>query len=85
MTWNEWTNSSYYNQNADIGSFEPKKMVDCQDEIDTHYDKHNMTNEDWANYQNELLSCYDGTESEDVLPTSIIKDKSEGCYMWAVH
>ncbi len=85
MTWNEWTNSSYYNQNADIGGFEPKKMLDCQDEVDSHYDLNNMTEEDWANHHNELLICYDGTDIEDVSPTSIIKDKSEGCYMWAVH
>ena len=85
MTWNDWSNSPYYNDKADIGSFIPQKMIDCEEELDSQYDLNNMTEEDWANYHNELIICYGGTESEDTLPTSVIKDKSEGCYMWAVH
>ena len=84
MTLNEWSNSSYYDNHADIGNFIPQKMIDCEEEVDSHYDLTNMTEEDRANYQNELLTCYDGTDSEEVFPTSVIKDKSEGCYMWMV-
>lgn len=84
MTVAQWKNSSYYNDIASIGSFVPKDVVDCLDEVRSHYDLDNMSEEDWNNYIVESSQC----NSEDsLIPTteqSLIKDKSQGCYTWEI-
>lgn len=81
MTWKDWNNSSYFNQSADIGYFIPQNIIECEEEVESHYDFDNITQDDWNNYTDELDQCEKADSSGSDINEKI-KDKSEGCYAW---